>query len=244
MLGFETFEAFYKSDLQGLYLLWIAPLVFLVAVLLRPPPSADRAIVPAAAPFLRFYALVFGIETLLDPYATGPLLRTLGIADAPAGTAVLIVFVLLGDFRVFLWVLRLVRGNVPLPTLLGEAAGWTLIVPVVAVTIHAAINAAFGPLPGQAIWLVYELTFVALALYLRLWWLRGRVPPSPLRAYVQDVLEYTLAYYLLWAAADAIILIAGSDWGWSLRVIPNQLYYSFYLPFVYFHFFTARRIGG
>lgn len=244
MLGFESFEAFYKSDLQGLYLLWIAPLAFLIWLLLRPPPPADRAIVPAAAAFLRVYALVFGIETLLDPYATGPLLRELGIADQSAGTAVLIVFVLLGDFRVFLWVMRLVRGNVPLASVAGEAAGWTLIVPVVAVTLHAAIDALFGPLPGQAIWLVYELTFVALALYLRLWWLRVRVPPSPLRGYVQDVLEYTLAYYLLWASADAIILIAGLDWGWGPRAIANQLYYSFFLPFVYLHFFTARRVRG
>ena len=35
-------------------------------------------------------------------------------------------------------------------------------------------------------------------------------------------------------------ILAGSDLGWALRVIPNQLYYSFCVPFVWWRFFAAR----
>ncbi len=37
-----------------------------------------------------------------------------------------------------------------------------------------------------------------------------------------------------------IILVFGLDAGWALRVIPNQLYYAFYLPFVYFQLSSRR----
>jgi hypothetical protein len=72
-------------------------------------------------------------------------------------------------------------------------------------------------------WLCYALRFRALALWLR----RGAHDPA-LRA----VLGYVVAYYALWASADVLIL-AGVDFGWGLRVLPNQLYYSFFVPFAY-----------
>ena len=51
--------------------------------------------------------------------------------------------------------------------------------------------------------------------------------------------SFTAAYYALWLAADVLIVVAGLDLGWALRMVPNQLYYAFWTPFVYFRFFSA-----
>lgn len=233
-----TFEAFYKSDLQAPYLLWIAPVSFLAYRLLAPDRQGVASVRPDALPFLRIWAIAFTIETIVDPWITGPFLRLAGIGGA-AATATMIVFVLLGDFRVFVWVLRLVRPERTTSALVGEAAAWTLVVPLVALAGTAALEFAAGPLPKNSIWLVYELSFAALALYLRFVWLPERVPDSPLLGYLEDVVEWVLAYYLLWASADVLILVGGLDVGWLLRVLPNQLYYSFFLPFAYARFFLA-----
>ena len=29
------------------------------------------------------------------------------------------------------------------------------------------------------------------------------------------------------------LILAGVDFGWGLRVLPNQLYYAFFVPFAY-----------
>jgi hypothetical protein len=240
MLGFETFEAFYKSDLQGVYALLVVPAMFLAYLALGARSAPSRGVVPDAASFVRAWAIVFSLETMLDPIATGPLPRWLGIADSWMATAILVCFVLLGDFRVLLLVVRLARSTGSLAAAAGTAAAWTLVVPVGALTVNAALAAVIPDLPGQSIWLVYELGFAGLAIYFRFFWVPRYVEPGARRAYLGDVIEYALGYYLLWAAADVLILIAGLDAGWGLRVIPNQLYYSFTVPFMYLRHFTAR----
>ena len=57
-----------------------------------------------------------------------------------------------------------------------------------------------------------------------------------LRNYLRIVLTYVAIYYALWAIAD-VLIIAGIDLGWALRIVPNQLYYAFWVPFAYFTFF-------
>ena len=54
--------------------------------------------------------------------------------------------------------------------------------------------------------------------------------------FLQGALSYVAVYYGLWAAADALILLGGLDAGWLLRALPNQLYYAFWVPFVFFTF--------
>ncbi|MGH7856783.1 MAG: hypothetical protein ACREQY_05580, partial [Candidatus Binatia bacterium] len=56
------------------------------------------------------------------------------------------------------------------------------------------------------------------------------------RRHLRGALAYVALYYFLWAAADSMIL-AGVDAGWALRVIPNQIYYGFWVPFAYASFF-------
>lgn len=231
------FLSFYTSDLQGTYATWPVPLLLLAYLVL----TGGRAATTPDARFVRAYTIFFTVETMLDPFATGPLSRWLGLSGTGAGTALLIFFVLLGDFRVLYLLQRLARPALARERLLAESAAWTLIVPLVALSVEKILDTIAGPLPGQTIWLLYELSFLALALYLR----RVAVPRwvgtgRPRRlAYLRSVATYVTVYYALWATADLVILVLGLDVGWALRVIPNQLYYAFYLPFVYFRYFAS-----
>jgi hypothetical protein len=238
----ESWRQLYQSDLQAVWAVWLVPALFLLHLARtwkRPGPSVE----PRAAEFMRAYALVFALETMLDPFAGGPLLRWLGLADGAAATGVMVAFVLLGDFRVFLLVLFLAtpepRG---LPRVAGAAALWTLVVPLVAVAGEAGLRALAGDLPSQAIWLVYELAFLAMALVLRGLVVPARVAAERvhLRAYLRAVTAYVAAYYALWALADVLIMVGGFEVGWALRILPNQLYYAFYVPLVYGLFFSRR----
>jgi hypothetical protein len=233
----DSWRAFYAGDVQSLWALIAVPAIFLVVVALRPPPG--HAIVRDAAGFMRAYALVFALETILDPVVGGPGVRWLGIADP---TAVIFLFVLLGDFRVFLLVFTLARHRERDRVRRGvlEALPWTFVVPVVTFVVHTGLRAVGVPLPPQALWLIYELSFLAMAVFLWTTLVPARTLDEPrLTRYLQTVLAYVAVYYALWAAADVLIL-AGIDLGWALRVLPNQLYYALYVPFVWVLFFSRR----
>lgn len=227
------FRDFYLSELQSVWSLELVPLLYLAwRALIAPPGESRTETVPQRiAWFVDRYAVVFALETLLDPLATTPLIKWLGIADGPLGTAVMIVFVLLGDFRVYLLVFALLalaqqqswRAALP------RAAAWTLLVPAIAVPLAAALRAAAPALDPNTIWLVYETVFLLVALALRA---RLASAPSLVRDALRAVLAYVALYYALWASSDVLIQWFGLDLGWLLRVVPNQLYYAFWIPFV------------
>jgi uncharacterized membrane protein YpjA len=80
-------------------------------------------------------------------------------------------------------------------------------------------------LPGEpgsrVLYLVYEVFFFALTLALL------ARHPGPKRApWLRTVSRFVLLYYGLWATADALLLVTGSDAGFALRVVPNLLYYG------------------
>jgi hypothetical protein len=219
----SAWEAFYRTDLQGLWSLVVLPALFLLGMPWLRPRTAGAD--PRAARFVRAWAAVFAAETIVDPVAT----VLLGASMLP--------FVLLGDFRVFLLVLGVMEPERPLATTLLRAGAWTLVVPAVALVLYRVAVAVAGPLDERVLWLVYECAFAGLAL----WW-RARLVPSrrPLALrFLRAALAYVAIYYGLWALADALIL-AGRDTGWALRVVPNQLYYAFWVPFVWMSFFSPR----
>jgi hypothetical protein len=225
---FSSWEAFYQSDVQGLYGLVLVPTLFLLWMLLVRPPATG-----GTARFVRAWAIVFAIATILDPLVTGPGVRWLGVDGEPA----LVLFVLLGDFRVFLLVCFLLAPERGLGPALCEAAAWTLVVPALAWTVTAGLRTTFGSLPSVTIWIVYETAFALLALGFR----TVIVPrqPSPHAAYLRVILAYVAVYYALWAAADLLVL-GGVDAGWALRVLPNQLYYALWVPAAYALFVCPR----
>jgi hypothetical protein len=242
----------YATDLQGVYALWVVPLVFLVYIRLA-PPERPSMVAPGASRLMRLYAVVFGIETILDPLAGGLLVRGLGVADGWIGTAAMFLFVLLGDLRVLLLVFYLLAVGSRISTgrpadvhpggVALRAARWMLIVPLTTAAVMSVARTAAGEVHPQIMWLVYELGFLALAC-----WLRGRVIPrsvlaaqGPIAAYLRDVTAYVALYYALWATADVLIL-TGQDLGWALRMLPNQLYYALYLPIAYGLFFSSRYV--
>jgi len=221
---FSTWRDVYQSDLQGLYALIALPALFLVARIVAP-----RRVHDATGRFVRAWSLVFAVETIVDPLATGPLLRAAGITEGPLADYGMIPFVLLGDFRVFLLVCFVGAPDAGLGSALARASAWTLVVPFVAWSATAALRAALGDVPPTTIWIVYESAFAALAVVLRVRASR----------YCRAVLAYVAVYYALWATADVIIL-AGIDAGWVLRIVPNQLYYAFWVPFAELLFFSRR----
>jgi hypothetical protein len=233
MTSWENWQAFYASDLQSPWLLLVAPTLFLLWRAVSQSRSAGVA--PARAGFVAAWCLTFAVETMIDPLATGPLTRSLGLTGLTA-QAVMLLFVLLGDFRIWWLVFHTAR---PGSAALRRALVPTLAIPIGAYATYAALDALASGIPGQMLWLVHETSFLVTALWLRALWLPRHVEDARLRAFLSDALLYSAAYYFLWASADVIIL-AGSDLGWALRVIPNQLYYSFCVPFIWWRFFAAR----
>ncbi len=234
----ESWDAFYHSDLQGLYALLVAPALFLVYRIVGREPGETAS---PSDRFVRVYALVFCLETLLDPIATGPLTRVAELGES-ASTAVMLLFVLLGDFRVFLPVLFLTRPGAGFSSALGWSALLTTIVPVSAYAIYFMLGLLVEDLHGQVLWIVYEIEFVVMALVLR-----GRVIPQRLAganpqvgAALRRATAFAAGYYGLWVASDLLIVGAGLDVGWLLRAVPNQLYYAFWIPFFYASWFARR----
>jgi len=225
-LSSDFWGSFYHSDLQSLWLLLVVPSLFLLVLLSRGRRAGDTR-----SRFLHVYALAFTLETVLDLVATGPFVRVLGL-DGALLTGWIFVFVWLGDFRV-LW-LVFAEWDVAVQdrrAAARRAAAWTCLVPVTTGLLYAPVWLRIVEAPAQGLWLAYEALFAALAL-----WLRSRTASPSARA----ILLYAFAYYALWAAADALIL-SGVDVGWALRVIPNQLYYSLYVPFAWWR---CGRAGG
>ena len=241
-MNFPTWQDLYRSDLQGLYALIAAPILFLLYRRLHGRPRGGA--LPDAAAFVDAYAIAFAIETIVDPLVGGPLVQALGLRGSAGATVILIVFVLLGDFRVYVLLFGLiaVAAGRRWSTALGPAAVWTVLVPSVAYAGNAALHALYAGLSPDSIWLLYESLFAGLALGLRAWLPAARVAPTQpaLRAYLRAALLYVAVYYGLWAAADALIQIGGLDVGWLVRVLPNQLYYGWWVPAVWGAFFSRR----
>jgi hypothetical protein len=227
--GIETtWQALYLSETYGVYAVMVVPALFLAYLLVRGPRPGG--VEPRAAGFMYRYALAFTAETMLDPIATGPALRWLGLQSF--ATPVLFLFVLLGDFRVFLLVFVLRAPEALRWRAAVTAVGWTLIVPVVAWMTHRAFHIAHP----MGIWLIYELAFLILALGMC-----ARLPlPARVAPYLRAVLLYVATYYALWATADILTITAAIDAAWAFRLIPNQLYYAGFVPVAYALFFSAR----
>jgi len=219
-----TWEALYSSELQGLWGLAVPPALFLAWLAVGPRPAGGGA-EPRAARFVRAWTVAFTFESIAD-----------AALPALAGLPMLL-FVLLGDFRVFLLmevVAAPTRGRAASAVV---AAAWTAIVPLVAWSAWTLLGMVRGPQPETVLWLVYEAAFLTLALWLRDVGIPRRRPAA--QAWLRAIFAYVALYYGLWALSDVLVL-AGVDAGWGLRIVPNQLYYSLWTPFAWASFFAAR----
>lgn len=210
------FESFYTSFWQHPLLLWFFPVVFWVFV--RPSGTYFERAVGA------FLAL-----TILDPLMTGPVTSLLGWQDG-AANAVMIFFVILGDFRFLFFVERFSRPDEAARQSYIVAGVVVFVVPLLQAGIIRALPATFEN--PRHTFLAYELLFFALAAVYRFVVLPRRQLGIERRVWLNATAAYGMLYYALWASADVMIL-AGADIGFLVRVIPNVLYYGLFIPFVY-----------
>lgn len=237
MTPFSWHDAYY-SELQNLYSLLVVPLAFL-AYRLAAPADPARAVVPGAGRFVARATLVFAALTMLDPISTGPLVASEALRGTAAATLVPFLFVYLGDLRVLLVAFAVAWPERPLASTLARAAAATAIVPIVTGILYAILRAVAPDAHGQWLWMIYEAGFFVLCVVaVRRGVARAGLTPEG-RAFLEALFGYSAAYYALWLAADVLIVVAGLDLGWALRMVPNQLYYAFWAPFVSFRFFSA-----
>jgi hypothetical protein len=167
---------------------------------------------------------------MLDPLVGGKLVSWLGAPPAVA-TAAMLCFVLLGDFRVYWLVFALALRDARRGARLGAAL--TPLVPVIAYAADGLADAVAADASGLRLWLIHELLFTGVALWLRAAWLPRRVADTARLRFLRGVCAYVAVYYALWAACDALSLATGLDAAWLLRTLPNQLYYAFFVPFAW-----------
>ena len=229
MITFESWRAFYQSELQAVWSLLPVPAAFLAHQLLS-RRAREAGAGSSQARFLRAWAVLFAAGTLLDPLVGGKLMSVLG-APPLVGTAVMLAFVLLGDFRVYWLVLALALRDARRGARLAAAA--TPVVPLLAYASDRLAERLAPDPTGQRLWLIHELLFTGVAIWLGTRWLPGRaLDPMTLR-FLRRVCGYVTLYYGLWASCDALWFATSWDWLWLLRAVPNQLYYAFFVPFVW-----------
>ena len=228
-MWFESWRAFYQSDLQSVWSLLPVPAAFL-AYLLLSPRAREAGARSAQARFLYVWAALFAVETLLDPLLGSKLPSALG-ASAPLGTAAMLAFVLLGDFRVYWLVLALALPGARRGARLAAAA--TPVVPLLAFASDRLLERLAPDPTGQRLWLIHELLFCGVAIWLASRWLPRQVEDPVTLGFLRRVCAYVTFYYGLWAGCDALWLAASIDGVWLLRAVPNQLYYALFVPFVW-----------
>lgn len=189
--------------------------------------SRQRATDPRQT-FLARWTQLFALEALLDCVLTGAS-SPLG-QNTPAMTLAAVVFVVLGDLRLYLLLARLSRrawsGRAWVEALLFALAPSLLI----ALLKKAAPGVVAN---GRHLFLLYELgALLPLALWGLVWlpW-RLRDDPEALR-WLRRAVGFFAAQYALWATADVGILL-GFDLAWGLRVVPNAMYYSVFVAWVW-----------
>lgn len=210
-----SYAAFYDSFIQHPLLLWAAALVGLALALSRRGLSRS----------LRWFCVALTVLSLLDAWLTTKQIPGIGPLSGVAASLVPLAFVLLGDFRYFVFIESARSDGTLSATVRGllRACAWTLVVPLGS-QLAVVLLDSYEP---RTLFLVYEALFVVLSLAIIALYLPRHVDAP---GWTRRVTRFVIGYCVLWAAADAIILTTGDDLGFLLRVIPNALYYGGLVP--------------
>lgn len=212
-----TYAELYASPIQHPWLLWAAALLGLLTALRRRDLTRE----------VRWFCIALTALSLVDAWLTANSVIGFGPLRGPASSWVPLLFVLLGDFRYFLFIETAgTDGTIAVTKrALALAAGWMLAIPVSSQLVLFTV----GSDETRVLFLVYEMLFVMLSLGLYAFYLPRR---SKAASWTRDVTLFVILYYALWAVADAIILFCGTDEGFLLRMLPNVLYYGGLVPTV------------
>jgi hypothetical protein len=207
-----------------LWALLVLPVLFLLWLALQ--GAKGSGVEPRAERFVRRWAEVFAVVAIVDLVATGPL----GWSLVP--------FVLLGDFRVFALLLVVMYPERPRAGTLLLAAALTLIVPAFAYGLIQLVNTIAVRQPTRCSGACT----------------RSRSSCSPRRSSCgSPEIARIGARAALPARRTGIrrpvlralgarrhLTLGWQDWGWALRMVPNQLYYGLFVPFAYWRFFSMQ----
>jgi hypothetical protein len=163
-------------------------------------------------PFFRVWATVCGVEILVDAYLTSDV-------SPFKSTALAVAFVILGDARVYVLLERFRHEGVSPARAVTSGLALGSLVSVLTGPLSRVIPAMQDT---RVLFLVYELCALVQVLVWR--GVRGR------RSWLDAIVGFVAVQYLLWATADVLIL-AGLDLGYGLRIIPNVLYYGVFVAF-------------
>jgi hypothetical protein len=202
-----TFERIYHSSWHHPVALLAFGVASLAYVLVR--VTKHRSI----DPFFRAWATFFGAQILVDAYLTSDV-------SPIKSTALAIAFVILGDARVYVLLERYRRDGVSPVGAVVQGLALGSLVSVVTGPLSRVIPAMQDT---RVLFLVYELCALVQVLAWRA--LRGR------RSWLDAVVGFVAVQYVLWATSDVLIL-AGLDVGYGLRIVPNLLYYGVFVAFV------------
>ncbi|MGB5348968.1 MAG: hypothetical protein WBN10_05170 [Polyangiales bacterium] len=210
-----SYAEFYDSFIQHPLLLWAAAILGLLLALSGPALSVT----------VRRYCIALASISLLDAWLTTDDVPGIGPLTGAAASFVPLAFVLIGDFRFFLFI-ESAKPDGTLAASAGawmRASAWTLVVPMASQLGVLAL----GSHEPRLRFFVYETLFVLLSIGLAQLYLPRR---SRALLWTRRVTRFVIVYYALWAAADAIILTTGADAGFLLRLLPNVLYYGGLVP--------------
>lgn len=212
-----SYAEFYDSFVQHPLLLWVAALVGVSVALSRRGLSRS----------VRWFCIALAIVSALDAWLSTTRVPGLGPLPKAAASLVPLTFVLIGDFRYFFFIESAQQdGRLALSVKrLARAGAWTLVVPLASQLLIATLDSN----DPRVLYLVYEILFVVLSVLIAALYLPRRT--NALR-WTRRVTGLVIAYYALWAAADAMILTTMNDLGFLLRVFPNVLYYGGLIPII------------
>lgn len=210
----DLWKRIYESPWHNPGFFWLAGALFIGALALKTGG-------------LRGFLIFFGVEILADCTLTG------GLTPIPEkswlGTPVSVLFVLLGDLRYLLLIETARRGETRLMPALPRAAALSLLVPLLTFGARLVLPSVFDP--PRPFFLLYESLFFLLALGQGALTLRGPLGPAA-RPFVISLVAFEMGQYGLWAFSD-VLLLAGVSQANLLRIVPNSMYYAFFLPFVW-----------
>ncbi|HHH27019.1 MAG TPA: hypothetical protein ENK57_01540 [Polyangiaceae bacterium] len=213
------FEAIYGSTWHHPVAFWVVGLPFLAFLAHRLKVARDRFALSLLTLFQLLILTDAWMTSSWSPFAEGSV----------AKTAVAVAFVIVGDLRYLVLLQRFglppEKARSPLQWLVLPLAA-SLLVPVAS----KLVTAPWADNP-RVLFLVYELMFAALATGVLVWQLPRR-PDARTPGWVRRLTQFEIAQYLLWAAADVVIL-SGYDVGYLLRLVPNVMYYAVFVPFAW-----------
>ena len=214
------FEAMYKSGWHHPGAAWLVGGLMLLWVVWR-------------LPFFWGYMVGALALTAVDAGVTGAWSQAGGEAHV-LYTPMTFFFVLFGDWRTYLLAHRYSSAPEARPASWWAGSFAFAFFPMIVIGLMRYILFVEQFKNMRILFAVYELivigvltTYLTLVLPARL----ARVPAEVAR-WLRGVVGFGLAHYVLWISSDALIM-AGMEWGYGMRMVPNVMYYALFLPFVY-----------